>query len=89
MAPLESVKLTALMERGSGSPDVKIGLIDGPVLTRHPDLAAERLREIGAVHGGACTTPAARPACTGRLWPASCRAGAAAPRPRSAPAAPC
>ena len=44
--PLALVKLTALMERTSGRPDVKIGLIDGPVLTQHPDLAGEHLREI-------------------------------------------
>ena len=46
MLPLELVKLTALMERTSGSPEVKIGLIDGPVATQHPDLAGENLREI-------------------------------------------
>ena len=38
MDPLRAVKLTALMERTSGSPEVKIGLIDGPVATGHPDL---------------------------------------------------
>jgi hypothetical protein len=33
MSPLELVKLTALMERTSGSPEVKIGLVDGHVVT--------------------------------------------------------
>ena len=55
MVCLESAKLTELMERTSGSPDVKIGLIDGPVVTRHPDLASERLREIPGSSGAACT----------------------------------
>jgi subtilisin family serine protease len=55
MLPLELVKLTALMERTSGSPEVKIGLIDGPVVTQHPDLAGEHLREIPGKNGGSCT----------------------------------
>src|SRR5262245_36680931 len=44
MHPLDLVKLTGLMERTAGSPEVKIGLIDGPVVTQHPDLAGEHLR---------------------------------------------
>jgi subtilisin family serine protease len=55
MNPLDLVKLPALMERTSGSPELKIGLIDGPVVTQHPDLAGEHLREISGNNGGACT----------------------------------
>ena len=55
MNSLDLVKLTALMERTSGSPEVKIGLIDGPVATQHPDLAGEHLREIPGNNGAACT----------------------------------
>ena len=55
MDPLNLVQLTALMDRTSGSPDVKIGLIDGPVLTRHPDLASDQLREVSGHNGGTCT----------------------------------
>jgi subtilisin family serine protease len=54
MAPLELVKLTALMERTTGSREVKIGLIDGPVMTHHPDLAGEHLRDIGGHNGATC-----------------------------------
>jgi subtilisin family serine protease len=54
MDPLDLVKLTGLMQRTSGSPELKIGLIDGPVATQHPDLACERLREIPGNNGGAC-----------------------------------
>lgn len=54
MDPLNLVKLTALMERFSGSPEVKIGLIDGPVATQHPDLG-EFLREIPGNNGATCT----------------------------------
>jgi subtilisin family serine protease len=55
MNPLDLVKLTALMERSSGSPEVKVGLIDGPVVTQHPDLAGEHLREIPGNNGATCT----------------------------------
>jgi len=55
MNPLAIVKLTSLMDRTSGSPGVKIGLIDGPVVTRHPDLACEHLREIPDKNDATCT----------------------------------
>jgi subtilisin family serine protease len=55
MVPLELVKLTALMERTTGSPEMKIGLIDGLVVTQHPDLAGEHLREIPGNSGATCT----------------------------------
>src|SRR5262245_48404813 len=55
LAALAVVKLTALMERTSGSPEVKIGLIDGPIVTQHPDLAGVHLREISGNNGALCT----------------------------------
>ena len=55
MNPLELVKLTTLMARTSGSPDVTIGLIDGPVVTQHPELASEHLREIPGKNAGTCS----------------------------------
>lgn len=55
MGPLDLVKLTALMKRSSGSPEVNIGLIDGPVMTQHPDLSRESLREIHGLNGAACS----------------------------------
>ena len=55
MVPLELAKLTALMERATGSREVKIGLIDGPVVTQYPDLAGEHLREIPGNKGATCT----------------------------------
>jgi subtilisin family serine protease len=55
MAALDLVNLAVLMERTNGSPEVKIGLIDGPVLTQHPDLADGHLREIPGVGGPTCT----------------------------------
>jgi subtilisin family serine protease len=56
MAPLELTKLTGLMQRNSGNPAVKIGLIDGPVYTRHPDFARENLRDISGSNPS-CTQP--------------------------------
>jgi len=53
--PLELVKLNALMKRATGSPEVKIGLIDGPVVTQHPDLAGEHLCEIPGKNDATCT----------------------------------
>ncbi len=55
MSPLDLVKLSPLMERTSGRPEVAIGLIDGPVAINHPDLAAQRIREVPGKLGGACS----------------------------------
>jgi subtilisin family serine protease len=55
MSPLNLIKITPLMERTSGSSDVKIGLIDGPVATQHHDLAGGRLHEIPGKNGAVCT----------------------------------
>ena len=55
MLPLELIKLRALMERTTGSPEVKIGLIDGPVATQHADLAGEHLHEIPGKNGATCS----------------------------------
>ncbi len=46
-SPLDLVRLPPLMERSLGIPQVRIGLIDGPILTSHPDLIAERIQPIG------------------------------------------
>lgn len=55
MLPTELVRLSALMERTSGIPGIKIGLIDGPVVTRHAGLTGENLREIPGNNGATCT----------------------------------
>lgn len=43
MRHLDLVHLSPLMQRTSGHPDIKIGLVDGPVLLSHPDLEHESL----------------------------------------------
>ena len=55
MNPLDLVRLTALMQRTSGQPEIKIGMLDGPVLTDHPDLARERIHEVPRPLRGTCT----------------------------------
>jgi subtilisin family serine protease len=46
MGSLGLLNLIPLMKRTSGHSQVKIGLIDGPVETRHPDLAGGRFHEL-------------------------------------------
>ena len=55
MDPLDLVRLRSLMARNIGNPNLRIGLVDGPVMTNHPDLAGGRLEEVGGQHDGACT----------------------------------
>jgi subtilisin family serine protease len=55
LIPFELVKLTALMERTRGTPELKIGLIDGPVVAQHPYLAGAHIREIPGNNGATCT----------------------------------
>lgn len=43
------------MERTTGSPDVSIGLIDGPVFSSHPHLNAQHLLQIGDLNQANCT----------------------------------
>jgi hypothetical protein len=68
MDPLDLVNLAALMDRTSGNPQLKIGLIDGPVVTQHPDLT-----------GGNFQEPIARHAFMGRLLLEFCQLEEAPP----------
>jgi subtilisin family serine protease len=54
MGPLEMVKLTSLMQRTSGSAEIVIGLIDGPVAINHPDLTGDNIHEILGSLPGMC-----------------------------------
>ncbi|MBV8482186.1 MAG: S8 family serine peptidase [Verrucomicrobia bacterium] len=51
---LDLIRLTPLLERTPGRPDIKIGLIDGPVALNHPDLATQNIREAPGEFAGAC-----------------------------------
>ena len=51
MGCLDLLNLRPIMERTCGDPRVRIGLIDGPVETRHPDLAGGRFHELAQSTG--------------------------------------
>ncbi len=53
--PLDMVQLTPLMQLTSGRVETVIALIDGPVITGHPDLSATNIREIPGRLGGTCS----------------------------------
>jgi subtilisin family serine protease len=77
---LDLIAIAPLMGRTDGELDVVIGLIDGPVLFDHPDLAKEHIREISAT-GGACKS-ASSSACQHGTFVAgvlSAKRGASAP----------
>lgn len=61
--PLRLVALPRLMDVTSGTPEMIVGLIDGPIAVDHPDLAAATVRIPGPA--GACREPGS----------ASCRHG--------------
>jgi subtilisin family serine protease len=54
MNPLDLVNLTPLMELTSGRPEVVVGLIDGAVLRKHPELMGANIREISGELSGQC-----------------------------------
>jgi subtilisin family serine protease len=63
MNPLDLVRLSALMERSRGRPEIAIGLIDGPIETTHSDFAGAVIREVPGKLQGACAR-ADTAACT-------------------------
>jgi subtilisin family serine protease len=80
-ACLELVGLPRLMARGSGNPEVAIGLIDGPVARDHPDLVAQNIREVPGDRPAACAD-ASDTACAHGTFVAGillARRGSAAP----------
>ncbi len=60
---LNLVNLAPLMELSSGSAEIAIGLMDGPVAANHPDLAAESVREAVGEPGAGCVDSGSA-ACT-------------------------
>lgn len=53
-SPLDLVDLPPLMDVTRGRPEVVVGMIDGPVVFDHPDLAHERVREVPGGRVGTC-----------------------------------
>src|SRR5215471_13724629 len=54
MKPLDVVQLAALMKRTSGRPEIRIGLIDGPVFLSHSDLVGQHIEEVPGEHRATC-----------------------------------
>jgi subtilisin family serine protease len=52
---LDLVRLTPLLERTRGRPEIKLGLIDGPVAIDHPDLTTENIHEVLGGPTGSCS----------------------------------
>lgn len=52
--PLDVVRLTSLTEIARGRPEIAIGLIDGPVLLTHPELAGQSIQEVPGKLRGTC-----------------------------------
>jgi subtilisin family serine protease len=53
MDPLNLVRLTPLMDLSDGGPEIVLGLMDGPVVMDHPDLAGGTIREVpGGMRAG-------------------------------------
>lgn len=81
MDPLRLVKLAALMARTTGRPEIKAGLIDGPVFLTHADLSGHNIQQIPGGIDGACAR-ASSAACQHGTFVAgmlSARRGGAAP----------
>jgi subtilisin family serine protease len=55
MSPIELVRLSALMERSQGRPEIAVALVDGPVAQDHPDLADASIRELPGKTKGTCS----------------------------------
>lgn len=55
MSALGVVKLTPVMDRTSGRPEITVGLIDGPVSIYHPDLVSQQVRTVSEKAGLACS----------------------------------
>ena len=51
---LQLVGLPPLMERTSGRAEIGVALVDGPIVTGHPDLAGGAIREIPGRLRGTC-----------------------------------
>ena len=55
MNPLDLVKLSLLMQRTRGRPEVRVALIDGPVAMNHPELAQQNVRQVAGKLPALCS----------------------------------
>ena len=81
MGLLDFIRLRALMDRTSGRAEIRVGLIDGPVLLTHSDLASQNIQEVHGNLPGTCAS-AKSAACLHGTFVAgmlAARRGSAAP----------
>jgi hypothetical protein len=52
---IDIINLRFLMNRTSGSPSIRIGLIDGPISINHPDLNKVNIHKIPGTLSGICS----------------------------------
>lgn len=55
MSNFDIIHLDQLMKKTTGSPNIVIGLIDGPILINHPDLNTENIIGIPGEPSGVCS----------------------------------
>jgi subtilisin family serine protease len=81
MHPLDAIGLTPLMDRTSGRPEIRVGLIDGPVLLDHPELASHNISDVSRGNRGSCVSAQSAACLHGTLVAGilSARRGSAAP----------
>ena len=58
LRPLELVRLTALMERTGGRPEISVALVDGPISRGVTAIPPGRIRETLGAQSSSCATPA-------------------------------
>lgn len=63
MKPLELVKLVALIELTPGVPDIRIGLIDGPVFVEQPGPALSRIGSLYRMRASGYSIVGTAPVC--------------------------
>ncbi|KJU82907.1 subtilisin-like protein [Candidatus Magnetobacterium bavaricum] len=54
VSPLRLIRLESLMTRTQGTPDVTVGIIDGPVEVNHPDFRGVNIRSLSGSNSGVC-----------------------------------
>jgi subtilisin family serine protease len=85
MGPLELVGLGNLMARTGGRPEVKVGLVDGPVAMAHPGLAGDRLGEVLGAGTAACSVASSAACAHGTLVAGVLHAQRGGPAPAICP----
>ena len=78
---LNLVQLAPLMNSRSGTSEIVIGLMDGPVAVNHQDLIAESVKGIGSEPGAGCAHPGSA-ACTHGTFTAGILSAREVPQPR-------